>query len=276
MVLEHARLHVDHVTEKLAEVDRSISSDLTRATVIFVPFLVAAVAGCFFLPPAGFIGGVIAVAVYGAKRGKVKRAREKAAFARELHDRLSDELHPRRPVILDFDLRHYDETSKRVWSGRSSAGNQKHKYSDKWLRYRAVLADGTRLDIVRQAGVKTKKGNVIKEKRRLLLELTPNPRRYALALLKQERPAKRLRARLEAATGAFHNDPEEFHARVQGAGDALRVKVTQEDAPILAGEVVTIVEEVVRFLQELRGPKVAEEERGRLKAPPGLDARERA
>lgn len=255
MVLTHAKLHVDHVAQKLAEVDRSLSADLSRATMIFVPFMVAAVVGCFLLPPAGVIGAVIAGVVYATKRGKIKRAHEKVAFARELHDRLADELHPRRSVILDFDLRHYDEASKKIWTGRSIAGNPKHKYSDKWLHYRAVLADGTKLDIVRQAGVKTKKGNVVKEKRRLFLELTPNPRRYALALLKQERPARRLRARLEAATGAFHNDPEEFHARVQGAGDTLRVKVTQEDAPILAQEVVTIIEEVVRFLQELRGPK---------------------
>lgn len=275
MVLTHAKLHVDHVTEKLAEVDRSLSADLRRATVIFVPFLVAAIVGCFMLPPAGLIGGVIAGIVYAAKRSKVKRAREKVAFARELHDRLADELHPRRCVILDFDLRHYDEASKKIWTGRSIAGNPKHKYSDKWLHYRAVLADGTKLDIVRQAGVKTKKGAVVKEKRRLFLELTPNPRRYALSLLKHERPARRLRARLEAATGAFHNDPEEFHARVQGAGDSLRVKVTQEDAPILAQEVVTIVEEVVRFLQELRGAKAQEplEQRD----PPGrLDVREQA
>lgn len=272
MVLEHAKLAVDEVTQELARVDASLSADLTKATVIFVPFLALAIAGCFMLPPAGLIGGVIAGGLYMAKRGKVKRAREKLAFARELHETLADDLHPRRSVVLDFDLRHYDVASKQIWSGRSSAGNAKYKYSDKWLRYRAVLADGTRLDIVRQAGVKTKKGSVVKEKRRLFLELTPNPRRYALSLLHQERPARRLRARLEAATGAFHNDPEEFHARVQGAADALRVKVTQEDAPILAREVVTIIEEVVRFLQELRGradPGKAPEK----EPPPRLDVR---
>lgn len=273
MVLRHEKLHVDHVTQKLGDVERSIASDRTRATVIFVPFLALGVAGCFAVPPVGIIVGAVAWLIYNAKMGKLKRAREKVAFARELHDRLQDELHPRRSVILDFDLRHYDEKSKLVWSGRSIAGNEKLKYSDKWLHYRAVLADGTKLEIVRQAGVKTKKGSVVKEKRRLLLELVPNPRRYALSLLQQERPARRLRARLEAATGAFHNDPEEFHARVQGSGDALRVKVTQEDAPILANEVVTIVEEVVRFLQELRGPAAGS--KITLKKPE-LDARERA
>lgn len=273
MVVKHAKLNLDHVTKKLADVEDSLRRDGQRDTIVFVPVLALAIAGCFLLPPAGMIGGIIAALIYGTRRARRARARDKAAFSRELHERLLDELHPRRPVLLDFDLRRYDEASKRIWSGRSSAGNVKHKYSDKWLRYRAVLADGTRLEIVRQAGVKTKKGSVVKEKRRLFLSITPNPRRYALALLQEQRPARRLRDRLQAATGAFHNDPEEFHARVQGAGDALRVKVTQEDAPILAREVVTIIEEVVRFLQELRGAAAAAKASSKA-PPPRIDVRE--
>ncbi|MCO5170289.1 MAG: hypothetical protein M9894_28470 [Planctomycetes bacterium] len=253
-VVKHEKLRPDDVPPRLAEVEASLRADGRLAGMLFAPLFIVAAVGCVVAPPLGIFGGIIAGVFYWRKRDKLNRARDKVAFARELHERLEDELHPRRAVVLDFDLRHYDEKGKQVWSGFSSAGNPKYRYSDKWLHYRAVLADGTRLEVVRQAGVKVKKGNVVKEKRRLLLSLTPHPRRYAMELLKEERPNRRLRARLQAAVGAFHNDPEEFHARVDGGGGSLRIKATQEDAPILAAEVVTIVEEVVRFLQELRGP----------------------
>ncbi|MCW8140793.1 MAG: hypothetical protein KIT58_17975 [Planctomycetota bacterium] len=255
MVVKHEKLPLDRVARRLEEVDESVRRDAHKAAMLFVPLLVAFAVSCVLVPPVGMIGGLLTGGFYWTKRGKLGRARAKVDFARELHGLLEDELHPRKAVMLDFDLRHYDETVKRVWAGRSSAGNAKYKYSDKWLHYRAVLADGTRVEVVRQAGVKTKKGHVVKEKRRLLLSLTPHPGRYAMERLKDERLGRRLRARLSAAVGAFHNDPEEFHARVDGGGGGtLRIKATQEDAPILAGEVVAIVEEVVRFLQELRGP----------------------
>lgn len=252
LVVKHEKLGLAATGERLGQVQESLRADRQRALVIFVPIIVAFAASCFLFPPVGFIGVIVSGIVYAAKHSKLKRAQEKLDFVRELHGRLEDELQPRRPVLLDFDLRHYDEASKVVWQGRSTHGNAKYKYSDKWLRYRATLADGTRFEVVRQAGVKTKKGAVVKEKRRLFLEIIPDPRRYDLGLLKEPRPRHRLRARLDVATGAFHDEPEEFHARVEAADGVLKLKVTQEDAPILPQEVVTILEEVVRFLQELR------------------------
>lgn len=268
--MKHEKLKLSEVARRLDEVHASLKKDAQVALTIFVPVFVVCAVSCFLLPPLGIIGGVIAGLVYGVKHAKRKRALEKVEFVRELHRQLEDELQPRRPVLLDFDLRHYDEASKLVWEGRSSAGNRKHKYSDKWLHYRATLADGTCFRVVRQAGVKTKKGSVVKEKRRLFMEVSPDPRRYDLSQLRDERPRHRLRARLDAATGAFHDEPEEFHARVEAAQGVLKLKVTQEDAPIHPQEVVTILEEVVRFLQELRpgaggGPpeKGRDVERGR-------------
>jgi hypothetical protein len=264
LVLKREKLGIAAAGQRLGEVHDSLRADQHKAKMIFVPLLVAFAASCFLLPPVGFIGVIITGAIFANKHAKLKRSLEKLDFVRELHGRLEDELQPRRPIHLDFDLRHYDEASKMVWQGRSSHGNAKYKYSDKWLHYRGTLADGTRFEVVRQAGVKTKKGAVVKEKRRLFLEVLPDPRRYDLSLLKEPRPRQRLRARLDVATGAFHDTPEEFHARVEAAGGLLKLKVTQEDAPILPVEVVTILEEVVRFLQELR--------RDRPQADPKADA----
>lgn len=263
IVLRHEKLRLDAVDAKLAEVDASVGRDLAKAKVIGVVGAVAALALCFPLLPAGVILGVVTAAYFFTRRDKLRRARDKVTFAREVHALLEDELHPRRAVVLDFDLRHYDEASKKVWSGRSSHGNAKYKYTDKWFHYRAVLADGTRLDLRRQAGVKTKKGAVVKEKRRLFVALAPNPARYPLEALGNATPRRQLQDRLRRATEAFHDAPEEFRARVEGPGAALRVRVTQEDAPILPLEVFAVVGELMRFLAEVRA---APEEREALPA----------
>lgn len=254
MVLRHVKLLPDAVEAKVVELERSVKRSRGWATAIFLVAAGITGAACFVVGPIALVATLFALIIYLGKRGKLARAWKKVQFTRELHALLVDELHPRRSVVLDFDLRHYDEGRSPVWSGRSVYGNRKYKYSDKWLHYRGVLADGTKLSMMRQAGIKTKKGAVVKEKRRLFLEIMPNPSRYSLSLVDDPRAARALRNRLQVATDAFHDTPEDFHARVQGGGRGLRVKVTQEDAPILAGEVTAIIEEVMRFLQGLRQP----------------------
>ena len=263
MILVQERLAVDDVATTLgdarATLDAKASSagkKLFVALALVVPgsvVLAAIAGGACFLP---FVAGVIALAVYFSHRSKLNRAREKVAFAVELWSLLRDEVHARSLVVLDFDLRHYDESGKRTWEGKSSAGNPKSQYSDKWLRLRMTLADGTALEVVRVAGVKTKKGAVQKEKRRLLLRMRPSPRRYRSDQLAEGSPAaKALRDALKDSCREFHNSPEEFACRAASVDGALTIKVVQEDAPILAKEVLVLLGRALLFLNELRTPE---------------------
>jgi hypothetical protein len=116
---------------------------------------------------------VLTAIFYSGRRDGFAREQAKVRFLSELFALLRDELHPRAPVRFDFDLSAYDAGGKLRNETRSAAGNAKRYFSDKWLRVRVVLADGSRLSVVRQAGVKTKKGSVVNESRRLVVSLVP-------------------------------------------------------------------------------------------------------
>lgn len=256
MELIHERVRPEEVPGVVRQLEADLDRRARKALMIYVPILVVAVALC---APSGFLSVIIAVGAslwFFAARSTRERAREKVHFLRDLFELLKDELHQRAHLIIDFDLRHYDEKSKLTWSGRSTHGNAKYKYSDKWLVLRCMLGDGTGLEVVRQAGIKTKKGSVVKEKRRLFVSLRPNPRRYPmLGFARDGDEAHRLRSGLKTSCREFTNDPEEFHAQVAATGETLDVKVVQEDAPIRAAEVLAVLDKALRFLDSLRPPQ---------------------
>jgi hypothetical protein len=177
------------------------------------------------------------------------RKEAKVHFLRGLVEVFHDELHPRAPIRYRFDLRAYDAPGKKERTGRTMTGRLKEYFSDKWLHLRLVLADRTVVEIVRQQGVKVKKGRVAGEKRRLFITVTPNPRRYWP--MQGQPMADRLRWQLRhVATTSFHNRPEQFHAHVAHHERDLSIRVTQEDADILPGEVYALVGCIAQHLQE--------------------------
>lgn len=261
MELIHERLRPEEVPDVVRQLHATLDRQDRNALLIFLVGMGLLLGACAPTGGITFFVAVVVALVYFARRATRQRAREKVRFLGDLVDLLRDELHQRAHIIIDFDLRHYDEKSKLAWTGRSSAGNAKHKYSDKWLVLRCMLGDGTGLEVVRQAGIKTKKGSVVKEKRRLFVSLRPNPRRYPmLGFARDGDEAHRLRSGLKTSCRQFHDEPEEFHAQVSTTGETLDVKVVQEDAPIQPAEVLAVVEKALRFLDSLRPapPKKAE------------------
>lgn len=193
---------------------------------------------------------IIGVIVLVGGINQSSRRSAKVHFLRHLIESLADELHPKAKVHVRFDLRHYDAEGNKIWSGKSPHGNAKHKYSDKWLHLDVRLADGSEVRIVRQAGIKTKSGNIQKEKRRVFLSFEPNPWLYRLPPgATHAELAKRLREKIPLA---LHDLPEDFQVKLDGGDGKFRLKFMQEDAPILPDEVVYAVREMLAYLAPLK------------------------
>jgi hypothetical protein len=189
----------------------------------------------------------LAFGLMGAKA--LPRKQAKYEFTRELLHVLADDLHPLAKHSMTFDPRHYDTASKRTWTGTSAAGRAKHKYTDKWLDLDLVLADGSRLRLRCQAGVKEKRGNIVSEKRRVFVVLEPDDRRYDLATLGRDlgQLKKRFKLAGRETTGAAD---ERFHVHPTLREGAIRVRVTQMDAPVSVTEVMRLVEAIVGYVAE--------------------------
>ncbi len=179
------------------------------------------------------------------RRAALPRKQAKFEFTQSLLRALADDLHPLAKHAVTFDARHYDEASKRI----TPPGRPKAKFTDKWLDLDVALADGTRLRVRCQAGVKEKRGRLVSEKRRLFVAFAPDPRRYDV--LAMGRDVAQLRKRLKVAgletTGAVG---ERFHVHLDARDDGIRVRVTQMDAPISVAEVLRLVEVIVGYLAE--------------------------
>ena len=203
-------------------------------------------AGNFY---AGIIGiSVLAIVSLFMTTKRLKRMRLKVRFLGELLMRLRPELHPTGKSSLRFDLRFYD-TKRPFWTGRSSHGNRKAKYSDKWLHLKVLLADGSILRIVRQAGIKTKKGAIVREKRRLFLTLMPGSRYRLVTTDGPVVDANLLKGRLKHVVAtSFHDPPEEFHVVPQLTECKWHVRVTQLDADILVDEVIALITQMMTLL----------------------------
>jgi hypothetical protein len=187
---------------------------------------------------------------FGFMRGNaVPRQEAKLEFTRSLLLALADDLHPLAKHHLSFDPRHYDIASKRTWTGRSAAGRYKARYTDKWLELEVVLADGTRLRLRCQAGLKEKRASIVSEKRRVFVAVQPDAVRYDLAAIGRDlaQLKKRFKAAGRETTGAAD---ERFHVHPRLDDGVIRVRVTQMDAPISVAEVLRLVEAIVGYVGE--------------------------
>ena len=245
---QHVKVAPDELPRMFGEMQAQIDRRSLHHNLLFGGLAVVA-AVALVVPPLGIFGIILVIFFFFRGRSKIARKRQKLEFLRGVVGELADELHPRAPVRFDFDLTAYDEKSKLTRSGRSSAGNTKSYYSDKWLRLRVVLADRTRVEIVRQVGIKEKKGSKQHEKRRLFLTVTPNPKRYQPML--GEPMAAKLRWQVEGAiVQGFHNRPEQVAVHVTHHTQDIDLRVAQFDAEILPREVTVILSAVVLHLRE--------------------------
>lgn len=242
-------LELDRLVEECAAVvDLARGRNRRRLLGTFAGLAVATIIGVlrgWVALPYAIVGSIVVLVVIN-RSGAIKRKAAKVEFVRALLAGASADLHPRGRLKLKLDLHPYDHATKIAWTGRSSAGNVKKKFSDDWLELDLVLVDRTHLHLRQQVGVKTKKGSIVKEKRRLFLTLRPGPR-YDWARAKGS--LESLRHDLKAAVARhFQNPPEDFHVHFVIAGSTLRIEVAQEDAPILAAELLALIGEVMGFL----------------------------
>ncbi len=232
---------------------RLIRDLLTTAVLVAVAVISFAVFQLAGAPDDSDIFGIpvailllVAALGYGG-RAVVHRKNDKVEFTKELLASLREELMPGKRVRMRLDLRFYEHDTKLFWTGESQFGNPKAKYSDKWLAFEGTLAEGSTVAVRRQAGIKTKSESIMREKRRLFLTVEPNPNRYQL----ERMDMAQLKRGLKSAVGQlFHDPPEKFHFRPELHSGRLKIKVTQLDAPILAEEVMVVLQCVFSFLAE--------------------------
>lgn len=210
--------------------------------------------GAFFalVPPLAFLVpmGLLVTLAFGfaaalRRRRLHRRVVEKLDFVAGLARLLRDDLNPRAPMRLRLDLRGYEDPSKLERTERSSAGRKKEYFSDKWLHLHLVLAEGSVVEIVRQAGVKEKNGTVVSEKRRLEVRMRPSPKRYG-ALGPALAEALSGPAFEGVARRFFADQPEVFRARATEAEGVVVVRVSQYDADFHPEEVRDLLACILR------------------------------
>jgi hypothetical protein len=204
------------------------------------------------LPPLMLLFGAVVFMGIGLVQWKgYRRKRDKVRFVCDLLEELHVDLHPLRKLRLALDLRPYDHAAKLIWSGTSSAGNPKAKYRDRWLHLDLLLADGTRMRLEREVGVKTKKGGIQSEKRRMFLAMKPNPKRYDVSQIRAD--ADKLRKRMkDAVLGMFASHPDDFHVHVDPQEGWFEIKVSQVDQQISVDEVHSLLHALIGFLARRR------------------------
>lgn len=247
LVFRHVKIAPHEIPRVLVEMDAVVRRRKRMLGLGFVLAVATSLALLVF-PPVGIITFVIALIYFHGRRARHRRLVAKVDFLRALLSQLVDELHPRAPVRFDFDLSAYDEDGKLFRSASSSAGNKKTYYSDKWLRLRVCLADKTQVEVVRQQGIKVKKGNVQFEKRRLFVTVTPNACRYR----PMDAPlAQRLRRQVsQEIQRGFDNRPELFHLQVTPTSADIGLKIVQEDVDILPSDVIVVLRGTMNHLRE--------------------------
>lgn len=248
LTFEHVKVSIDELPRILGQIEGELQKRRRNHVLLYVGLFVLA-AFAWILPPVGLIATIVLLVLFFRGKKKIARKQAKLEFLKGVLAELRDELHPRMPIRFDFDLTAYDHTGKLERTARSFAGNTKSYYSDKWLRLRVVLADKTRVEIVRQVGIKVKKGNVQHEKRRMFVTVTPNARRYRPML--GEPMAGRLRWQVEGAiVSGFHNRPEQVAVHVEHHTQDIALRVAQFDAEILPREVTVVLHAVAVHLRE--------------------------
>lgn len=195
------------------------------------------------------ITGVFLSAFWFVSRRKTLRdiTRRRVEPLRHILGALRDELLPTRKLELRYDLRDANDKEKMTWTETTDFGHAKIRYYDPWLRLQGVLADGTRFRLRMSSELKTKKGQVLHEKRWLNLKLGPPASRYSIDLAAEH---------FHLLVGTFDNDVA-LHASpvvLQIAIDQLRgaivIKARREDQDFPADAVVGILRGTVNFLIE--------------------------
>lgn len=192
-----------------------------------------------------FFPFLIWLLIVWSKSASLDRKVAKLEFAAELVHALQAEVAPGRKVKVHFNPESYDRAGTRYWSGRSQHGNTKHRYADLWFDLAFTLPEGTGVRLQRHADVKTKKGSIQGEKRRLRVQVLPNRRAW-----KGFRGWDGLRPLLQLnISEGFHNAPEDLQVRPKAQEDgAIRIKVEQRDADIKPREAMLVLETVLLFL----------------------------
>ena len=253
LTFEHVKVSIEELPRILAQIEAELGKRRLNHTLLYVALFVPG-ALAWLLPPLGLLATIVLLVLFFRGKKKIARKQAKLDFLKGVLAELKDELHPRMPVRFDFDLTAYDNTGKLERTARSHAGNTKSYYSDKWLRLRVVLADKSRVEIVRQVGIKVKKGSVHHEKRRMFITVTPNPRRYRPMM--GEPMAGRLRWQVEGAiVSGFHNRPEQVAVHVEHHTQDIVLRIAQFDAEILPREVTVVLHGVAVHLRERCAPQ---------------------
>jgi hypothetical protein len=256
------RISIDDVSSELDELRAAAvrmrrawrKAELTRAGIA------AAVAGGLFL--VGVIANTAMVAlplvcaaiaaIYWAFPDRHPlghpRVLAKILFLENILGLLSDELLPRSRIGLRFDMNMYDFAGKLARTARSGGGRAKKYYSDRWLQLAFTLADGTRVRLLRHAGVKEKSGSVVRETRRLSLSIRPNAHLYAPT----HADAELKRALQQGVLRAFSNMPEGYNVKVHRREQHFDVKILQDDTDISPEEVMALLWSAIDYLGRRR------------------------
>lgn len=177
---------LDQYRDGLRQQVRRSARDLLLFRVLYVLSLVGLTAlGIAVLQFGGIIAGIfIGLLSWSFYRRQVKahEIREhRLTWLAALLGTLHDDLAPTAKLRVRCDLQPSDSWLHKVRSTKSSAGNNKTYYRNRWLRVRGMLADGTRFRIRVQSAVKSKKGQILHEHSALILEVTPPAQRVASA-----------------------------------------------------------------------------------------------
>lgn len=251
LVYRHVKVAPREVPRVLAEMAKPVRREFLIYHLLFAVLLAASLGSVALLsePPLGIFGALVLLVLFVQRRRRIARKAAKLEFLRALLGLLADELHPRAPVRFDFDLTAYDAAGKLFRTASSAAGNKKSYYSDKWLRLRVRLADGTQVEVVRQQGLKEKKGFIVVEKRRMFITLTPVAKRYRPML--GERSQKRLSGQVtQEILDGLWNPPELLRVHVESHSADISLKLVQEDVDILPSEVIVILHGTLKHLQD--------------------------
>lgn len=240
---------------------RAEANRLRRAGCLVV--LAGLGVGCVFLAIAVLVlggedGGILTLVVgimalvfggigYSGHRTTVAAMDAKIDFVSQFTREFADDFHPAGKVHYHIDLRAYDVEDKRYWTGRSTHGNTKFRYADKWFRAKFYLADGTCVIVERRADVKVRKGQVVKDKRRLYLKVIPNAKTFGGGPYTGTDLDQMVR---QTVVDSFHDPPEGLKVAREGdRPDLIALKVTQLDADFLGREVLVLVEAVLLYLR---------------------------
>jgi hypothetical protein len=181
------RIAVDRLDRYLAGLRRQVRRS-ARDLLLFRGFYFLAIPGLFALLviPLGFGALVVTILVavftwdlYCRRVTTHALRQRRLTWLDALLVSLRDDLAPTGKLRVRYGVRPIETSLNAVKSTKSSAGNTKRYYCDRWLRVRGALADGTRFRIRVQSAAKRKKGQTLREQSTLILEVTPPAGRYA-------------------------------------------------------------------------------------------------